>query len=87
MKNVLTLLAAITLCCSQAFAQSSIQQSHIEANVPSASEFRTLLERDLLAYSVHQQLHLSQRFSSDFCGMALLNRVSRIPSTTPGSKR
>lgn len=50
MKNVLTLLAAITLCCSQAFAQSSIQQSHIEANVPSASEFRPLLERDLLAY-------------------------------------
>lgn len=50
MKNILTLLAAIMLCCSQAFAQSRIQQSHIEANVPSTSEFRPLLERDLLAY-------------------------------------
>jgi hypothetical protein len=50
MKNILTVLAIITLSCSQAFAQSSIQQSHIEANVPSASEFKSLLERDLLAY-------------------------------------
>jgi len=50
MKNILTLLAIITLGCAQAFAQSSIQQSHIEANVPSPSEFKPLLERDLLAY-------------------------------------
>ncbi|WP_417914485.1 hypothetical protein [Candidatus Electronema sp. JM] len=41
---------AFELSCSQAHAQLSIQQSHIDGNVPIASEFRPLLERDLLAY-------------------------------------
>ena len=50
MKNILVWIAAVVLSCSQAFAQLSIQQSHIEGNVPATSEFHPLLERDLLAY-------------------------------------
>ncbi len=49
MNPLSALLAAIALACPPAFAQSPLQQSHVEANVPAAGEFRSLLERDLLA--------------------------------------
>lgn len=53
MKTLIPLLAALSLASSPAPAQSlwgQIQQSHIDGNVPSAEEFKPLLERDLLAY-------------------------------------
>jgi hypothetical protein len=44
------IFATLALFCSQSLAQWNVQQSHINGNVPDASDFRALLERDLLAY-------------------------------------
>jgi hypothetical protein len=50
MKNLLLLVALLVLATQAAFAQSDLQRSHIEANVPPAEEFERLLQRDLLAF-------------------------------------
>ena len=45
------LLCAVTFLAMPATAQVGVQQSHIEANVPSAEAFAPLLQRDLLAFA------------------------------------
>ncbi|MDO6388477.1 hypothetical protein [Uliginosibacterium sp. 31-12] len=49
MKTVL-FAVAVMLLPGLATSQTPLQQSHIEANVPSQSNFAAFLDRDLLAY-------------------------------------
>jgi hypothetical protein len=50
MKILILLVAVFSLAAQPLFAQSDLQRSHIEANVPPPEEFELLLQRDLLAF-------------------------------------
>ena len=50
MKTLVLLVALFVLGAYPVFAQSDLQRSHIEANVPPPEEFERLLYRDLLAF-------------------------------------
>jgi hypothetical protein len=50
MKILILLVAVSALAAQPVFAQSDLQRSHIEANVPPPEEFERLLQRDLLAF-------------------------------------
>jgi hypothetical protein len=50
MKTLLLFTMLFSFTTQPAFAQSELQYSHIEANVPKAEEFERLLQRDLLAF-------------------------------------
>jgi len=50
MNHRTTLLALALVIAPLAQAQTPLQLSHIEANVPDASAFEPILKRDLLAY-------------------------------------
>jgi hypothetical protein len=50
MKILVLLVSLFALAAQPAFAQSDLQRSHIEANVPAPEEFERLLQRDLLAF-------------------------------------
>jgi len=50
MKILVLLVTLFALAAQAAFAQSDLQRSHIEANVPAPEEFERLLQRDLLAF-------------------------------------
>jgi hypothetical protein len=49
-KKTVLFSAALALLHGLAISQTPVQQSHIEANVPSQQNFGVLLVRDLLAY-------------------------------------
>jgi hypothetical protein len=46
----LSILVTLVVAAGDASAQPTVQQGHIEANVPGPSNFNHLLQRDLLAY-------------------------------------
>lgn len=53
MKVLVLLVTLFAFAAQPAFAQSDLQRSHIEANVPAPEEFERLLQRDLLAFFKH----------------------------------
>lgn len=50
MRDYALVAAALLTSSSTVYAQFDTQRSHIEANVPRASEFDALLQRDLVAF-------------------------------------
>jgi hypothetical protein len=79
------LAAAIVLgfTFTSALAQSPLQESHIEGNVPTERDFDKFLQRDLLAYfqaTVPGTTSVEWTLSGPCCDVLRRNLVSPTPS-------